>query len=229
VPNPHDPKRATTFALVHLSGGKCYWPTPHCDQLVTVFVNREPVTNLEIAHIRAAEPSGPRYDPDMTDEERRAWPNLIFLCSKHHRFIDIVRPQDYPVAVLERWKAEREARAFLQLESLSGLTEDKLQVMIKGALQEAIRDVEAGINPPDSETASIIQAAARQINPDVADTLHAVSDSLRSAMDPDNIDRLWLAAQTLSEIRWPDTDTLAALVDQLNSAIDELRRMQGYM
>lgn len=67
----------------------------------------------------------------MTDEERRHWRNLIYLCTPHHQYVDRERPQDYPIHVLERWKADREQGPMAQLQGLSGLTEDKLREMIQ--------------------------------------------------------------------------------------------------
>ena len=37
-------------------------------------------TLRRIAHIRAASALGPRYDEAMTDEDRRAFDNLVLLC-----------------------------------------------------------------------------------------------------------------------------------------------------
>jgi hypothetical protein len=42
----------------------------------------------KIAHICAASPNGPRYDESMTDKQRGAAENLIFLCGTHHDAID---------------------------------------------------------------------------------------------------------------------------------------------
>lgn len=38
----------------------------------------------QICHISAAAPGGERYDPSLTDEQRRAYDNLIILCYAHH-------------------------------------------------------------------------------------------------------------------------------------------------
>jgi hypothetical protein len=38
----------------------------------------------EIAHIEAAMPDGPRFRKEMTNEERRAFANLLLLCGVHH-------------------------------------------------------------------------------------------------------------------------------------------------
>lgn len=87
--------------------GKCYFPgcmTPAHKQEAGHWVR-----NLDIAHIRGAEPGSARYDPAMTDDERRAHANLILLCRGHHTLVDKSAPGDYPVATLELWKSENEA------------------------------------------------------------------------------------------------------------------------
>jgi len=40
------------------------------------------------AHIAAASPGGPRYDPTMTDQQRSSIDNLLFLCGDHHDAVD---------------------------------------------------------------------------------------------------------------------------------------------
>lgn len=42
----------------------------------------------QICHIEAAEKNGPRYNPSMTDEDRKSIKNLIVLCYRHHVKID---------------------------------------------------------------------------------------------------------------------------------------------
>jgi hypothetical protein len=89
---------------------------------------------MHIAHIRAAETNGARYDETMTDEERRAFANLILLCKPCHDLVDIVEPDQHPPEVLERWKSDREALGMAGLRALSGITEDRLKELISEAL-----------------------------------------------------------------------------------------------
>ena len=69
--DPRSYTKSTLWALVALGRSSCYWPDPPCSQRAIVMVKGQPVTNLEIAHIYAAHPDGPRYRADMTDAERR--------------------------------------------------------------------------------------------------------------------------------------------------------------
>jgi hypothetical protein len=64
----------------------------------------------EAAHIKAAAPGGPRFDPTQTPEERKSSDNAIFACTTCATIID--RDEDaYPVEKLLRLKAAAEARA----------------------------------------------------------------------------------------------------------------------
>jgi hypothetical protein len=77
--------RETLLALFAKSGNVCAFPgCTH--ELVTprnLFVG-------QICHIEAANPGGQRFNPLSTDEDRRAFGNLLLLCYKHHRETDDV-------------------------------------------------------------------------------------------------------------------------------------------
>ena len=62
--------------------------------------------NLGIAaHICAAAPGGPRYDPDMTREQRQCTDNDIWLCQNHAKAVDVKDPM-FTVELLHEWKAQ---------------------------------------------------------------------------------------------------------------------------
>lgn len=92
--------------------------------LSSALLTEIPFSNLQIAHIQAAESGGPRYTPTMTSEGRRAFRNLILLCHPHHTIVDKRRPQDFPVSTLEKWKAEREQGHEAALSQLSNVTQE---------------------------------------------------------------------------------------------------------
>lgn len=60
----------------------------------------------QICHIEAAEAGGERFNPNMTNEERRSFDNLMLLCYQHHIVTNDVAK--YPVSVLKRMKREHE-------------------------------------------------------------------------------------------------------------------------
>jgi hypothetical protein len=72
----------------------------------------------EAAHICAASPGGPRYDPSMTDEERRSPENGIWLCATCATEIDKDRAR-FPVSLLRQWKTAAEEESLKLLENPS--------------------------------------------------------------------------------------------------------------
>jgi hypothetical protein len=67
------------------SKNKCAFPG--CDQPL---LTADGTYIAELCHIEAAEPGGQRYNPNQSDEDRRSFSNLLFLCHKHHKQTDDV-------------------------------------------------------------------------------------------------------------------------------------------
>ena len=63
------------------------------------------------AHITAASPGGPRYDPNLSPEERSRHENGIWLCQTHAKLVDN-DPSRFTADVLGRWKRDAEQEAF---------------------------------------------------------------------------------------------------------------------
>ncbi len=64
----------------------------------------------EAAHIYAASPGGPRYNPELSDDACRSIENGIWLCRKHARVIDVGH-KVYAAQTLKTWKKSAELRA----------------------------------------------------------------------------------------------------------------------
>ena len=76
----------------------------------TIQPHSDPMKSLKTgiaAHIRAAEPGGPRYDAGQTAEERRSIHNAIWLCTTCSTAIDKDESR-YPVETLLQWKSAHE-------------------------------------------------------------------------------------------------------------------------
>ena len=72
---------------------------------------RESSTNVGVAaHICAAEPGGPRFDPLLSAVEVRGIDNGIWLCQACHKMVDNDAAK-YSVAELRRWRLAAEDRA----------------------------------------------------------------------------------------------------------------------
>lgn len=64
----------------------------------------------QAAHITAASPGGPRYDPGMTPEERRSADNGIWLCNICAKKIDN-SPDEFSTGLIRQWKASALSKA----------------------------------------------------------------------------------------------------------------------
>jgi hypothetical protein len=134
--NPHAYRSGTRGALFEMAKGTCYFP--ECLTKTTVFVKPgQPSVNVHIAHIEGAEPGSARYREDMTNEERRSFPNLILLCVPHHDLIDHKEPDNYTVDVLRDWKASRESATGADLTELNAITEQSLGALMEEAVRSA--------------------------------------------------------------------------------------------
>lgn len=99
------PKLSTVGRLLALSGNRCAFP-----DCTTSLVLDGSLIGI-MAHICAAEPLGPRFDPAMTDEERRSFENLLYMCPTHSMLIDKPAQTDkYPVEWLRQVKHQHESK-----------------------------------------------------------------------------------------------------------------------
>lgn len=101
--NRDDFSRKTREQIMRKSGCCCSYPGcgrlligPSQDFKKAIYVG-------VVAHICAAAPNGPRYDPLMTHEERSGEENGILLCREHAAIIDIDEAS-YPTELLKQWK-----------------------------------------------------------------------------------------------------------------------------
>src|ERR1700722_2094091 len=60
------------------------------------------------AHITAAADGGPRFDINLSPEQRSGISNAIFLCSNCSVMIDKNKGIDYSVDTLKKWKKDHE-------------------------------------------------------------------------------------------------------------------------
>lgn len=95
------PKTTTLRELYLLSGNCCAFPG--CNNPI---VNQEGLYVGEVCHIEAAMPGGERFNPNMTNEERRDIKNLVLLCHEHHITTDNV--ELFPVSRMREIKRNHE-------------------------------------------------------------------------------------------------------------------------
>lgn len=100
----------TKRLLAHRVGHLCSNPECNASTSGPGIEHTTLVTVGDAAHITAASPAGPRFNPELTSEQRRSYDNGIWLCVNHARIVD----QDdsfYTVDLLRSWKSEAEMRA----------------------------------------------------------------------------------------------------------------------
>lgn len=101
-----DYKSPTVKRLHTLSGNQC--AAPGCTK---AFIARDNKTIIsKICHIEAASADWPRWNPDMDDDQRRHFDNLILLCDECHSIVDNKENEArYPVSLLKQWKKQHES------------------------------------------------------------------------------------------------------------------------
>ena len=119
TPKRLTPKPEVLRELYLLSGNNCAIPT--CKNVIIDHIG---VITGHICHIEAAMPDGPRFNPEQTNEQRRALSNLVLMCTGHHAQIDSEKHEaKWPVAKVRKLKADHEAR----FKGLDGSLEQRFQ------------------------------------------------------------------------------------------------------
>jgi hypothetical protein len=113
------PPKTSLFLYVH-AGGRCEFDG--CNKyLLEHYPTQTPGNFAEQAHIYAFKETGPRGDRAERPADINDLSNLMLLCPECHHLIDVVRPDDYPVEVLRRFKHDHEDRNY----ALTALAKDR--------------------------------------------------------------------------------------------------------
>jgi hypothetical protein len=107
---------AVKLLLAKRAGFRC--SNPNCRH-PTAGPTEDPskASNIGVAaHITAATAGGPRFNPALSQDERRAPENGIWLCQNHGKLVDDDQDR-YTVELLGEWKRLAEEAARLELES----------------------------------------------------------------------------------------------------------------
>ena len=139
--NRDDFRKKTKFQIAMRVGWLCSYPS--CRES-TVGANSDGGDEINVgvaAHISAAAPGGPRYDPEMTPDQRRSPDNGIWLCQDHAKALDS-DDSEFTVENLRRWKEGAQKESF----------------------HRVMRHGDAGVNfdvhPSDEELSRRLRAAA---------------------------------------------------------------------
>lgn len=121
------------------AAGRCTMP----DCRRSLFTNASesvPSRNLlvgENCHIVAESPDGPRGKSSLRFPDRSRYPNLILLCSNHHKIID-GDPDAWPIELLHQIKADHEIWVETQLTEKEGTEADRLYAEIVNQITEKL-------------------------------------------------------------------------------------------
>ena len=131
-------RRAHIRRLDTLSRNEC--AAPNCTRALIAH-DQETIIS-KICHIEAAKANGPRYNPNMTDDDRRHFNNLILLCDECHSIIDNKDNESmYPVSLLREWKKEHESTTILLLNSKGSLLKLALDAIASADFEDHQNDV----------------------------------------------------------------------------------------
>ncbi len=98
-----NPTYDTLKLLLARSGNQCAFPD--CTHEI---YDDDGTLVAQCCHIEAAVEGGERYNPNLSQEDRRSPDNLLFLCYKHHQRTDNVKV--YTVEEMRRMKKTHESR-----------------------------------------------------------------------------------------------------------------------
>lgn len=124
----------TVATVKHLYGTATRCASPTCSEPLyrTDPEISGPALNSTVAHICAASPEGPRYDPGMSPEENRSASNLLLLCRFHSALID-AKVSDFSAEKLQEWKTGQLAQG-----GGTAITDEQAQELIRVSLSNEI-------------------------------------------------------------------------------------------
>lgn len=129
-----DFSQKTKDLLANRVGWKC--SNPNCRKATRgAGTGKENIINIGVAsHITAASKGGPRYDENITPQERASAENGIWLCQSCSKLIDS-DVNRYTVAKLKKWKELSEQMAVLDLEEATSEEQHEDKELIKFFVQ----------------------------------------------------------------------------------------------
>jgi hypothetical protein len=97
-------------ALWARAGGRCQYRGCNEDLVGDLIANKQDGVYGFIAHIVADSPDGPRGDPIRSPLLSKDLANLMLMCGKHHKIIDVDGLSEHPEEVLLAMKDSHETR-----------------------------------------------------------------------------------------------------------------------
>lgn len=160
--NRDDFSPKTVLQIAKRAGWLCSFPT--C-RTATVGATSDGEGEINIgtaAHICAAAPGGPRYDENMSPEERSSAKNGIWMCRDHGKAIDST-DHEFTVARLREWKKQAETdswRRVLRNEVTRGpavATDAQLVTRIRSAAEADLKVFQKTAKWPSTSVALTLE------------------------------------------------------------------------
>ncbi len=168
------------------AGGRCEFDG--CNDYLLEHYPTEVVGNFaDKAHIWAFKEAGPRGEEPGRPADINGLQNLILLCKGCHHLVDKVRPADYPVAVLRKFKREHEDRIF----ALTSIAKDRdtvplvLRGMVRGKpMDVSDQEMQAAVAPDFLKRRDKVEIDLTSV-PDVTDDAywHQASRSIDAKIE----------------------------------------------
>jgi hypothetical protein len=175
-------------ALWAKAGGRCEYRGCNEDLIGDLIAGREDGKFGFIAHIVADSPEGPRGDPIRSALLAKDLKNLMLLCARHHKGVDVDYLADHPEDVLLEMKAEHEDRIAI----VTGIAEERAAHVIRFAADIGQRDALISTRsiflamPPDHHPAE-----GRTIDIELVGCDYADHEPIYWTVQRDNLRRLF--------------------------------------
>ncbi|WP_156934777.1 HNH endonuclease signature motif containing protein [Pseudonocardia spinosispora] len=190
--------KATEAAMFAMSI-KCYYPGCRVPS-VSIF-GSDTKKNVQIAHIVAVSPGGPRYRM-MSVDKRDSFGNLILLCAFHHAPVDRkANEKKYTEPRLLQWKEENEKDLKSKIKGLSSFTEGKLEQMLNLAVSSTKMEIMTALDKLED------------VSRDTSNLLRLLLDKVeRHYIDSDSVAALYAASLRFGHLEENASTLYAAAV-----------------
>ncbi|NYH77212.1 hypothetical protein FHR84_000526 [Actinopolyspora biskrensis] len=177
---------AATEAAIFAVSLKCYYPGCTIPSVSFLGDNTQK-KNVQIAHIVAVSPEGPRYRP-ISKADRDDFENLILLCGGHHPRVDKKSNEhEYTEELLREWKQENEKGIRSKIDGIDRLTEERLNEMLTTAAESTKDEILASLED------------LKDVSEGAAELLRSLFEEIENHyIDSDSIEMLYMASERLS-------------------------------
>jgi SMODS-associated and fused to various effectors sensor domain len=210
-------------ALWAKAGGRCEYRGCNEELIGDLIAGREDGKFGFIAHIVADSPDGPRGDPIRSPLLAKELSNLMLLCAKHHKGVDVDYLADHPEEVLLEMKAEHEERIAI----VTAIAEERAAHVIRFAADIAKRDALISTRsiflamPPDHHPAE-----GRTIDIELAGCDYADHETIYWTVQRENLRRVF-ARKVKERIEQKEIKRLSVFALAPQPLLIELGRLLG--